>query len=63
MVYGYSFHVLFELIEAVHRVHRFSAVLLSMPQQKLDKLCREYKILRPRLTAIGRDVSPASPVA
>jgi len=54
---------LFELIEALHRVHRFSAVLLSMPQQKLDKLCREYKMLRPRLTAIGRDVSPASPVA
>jgi len=45
---------LFELIEAAHRVHtapgRLTAVSFSMRQQKLDKLCRGYKILRPRLT-------------
>ena len=41
---------LFELIEAPQRVHRLNAMLFSMRQQKLDKLCRGYKILRPRLT-------------
>jgi len=41
---------LFELIEASRRVHRFNAMSFSMRQQKLDKFCRGYKVLRPRLT-------------
>jgi len=45
---------LFELIEASHSVHTaprwLTAVSFSMRQQKLDRLCRGYKILRPRLT-------------
>jgi len=41
---------LFELIEASRRVHRFNAMSFSMRQQKLDKFCRGYKVLRSRLT-------------
>ena len=53
---------LFELIEAAHRVHtapgRLTAVSFSMRQQKLDKLCRGYKTLRPRLTKYCRGRVP-----
>ena len=41
---------LFELIEASRRVHGFTAMSFSTLQQKLDKLCRGYKVLLPRLT-------------
>ena len=56
---------LFELIEASRRVHipprRLTAVSFSMRQQKLDKLCRGYKILRPRLTKHCRGRVPGVP--
>jgi len=44
---------LFELVEALHTLppKRLTAMQFSMRlQQKLDKLCRGYKLLRPRLT-------------
>ena len=44
----------FELIEASRRVHipprRLTAMPFSIRQQKLDKLCRGYKVLCPWLT-------------
>ena len=53
-----------ELVEALHSVHtvprRLTAMPFSMRQQKLDKLCRGYKVLRPRLTKYCRDVSPVA---
>jgi len=52
---------LFELIEASRRVHRFNAMSFSMRQQKLDKLCRGCKVLRPRLTKHCRGRVPSVP--
>jgi len=52
---------LFELIEASCRVHRFNAMSFSMRQQKLDKFCRGYKVLRPRLTKHCRGRVPGVP--
>ena len=52
---------LFELIEASRRVHRFNAMSFSMRQQKLDKFCRGYKVLRPRLTKHCRGRVPGVP--
>ena len=56
---------LFELVEALHRLppRRLTATQFSMRlQQKLDKLCRGYKLLHPRLTKYcrGGDVSPVA---
>ena len=52
---------LFELIEASRRVHRFNAMSFSMRQQKPDKCCRGYKVLRPRLTKRCRGRVPGVP--
>ena len=52
---------LFELVEASRRVHRFNAMSFSMRQQKLDKFCRGYKVLRPRLTKHCRRRVPSVP--
>ena len=52
---------LFEFIEASRRVHRFNAMSFSMRQQKLDKFCRGYKVLRPRLTKHCRGRVPSVP--
>ena len=58
---GRVFVSLFELIEASCRVHRFTAQSFNMRQQKLDKLYREYKILRRRLTKYWRGRAPGVP--
>jgi len=55
------FMSLFELIEASRRVHRFNAMSFSMRQQKLDKFCWGYKVLRPRLTKHCRGRVPGVP--
>ena len=61
VVNGYGFVSLFELIEASRRVHRFNAMSFSMRQLKLDKFCRGYKVLRPRLTKHCRGRVPGVP--